>query len=116
MKMSGARAAIANAPAAAGWKIGKAPGSQLPLLVRHLEAQFATRDEQRAFGILVRLRQLASPTRCHLHKIMGKCLGESGERSRQHPDTRVIPMRQMADDDIALHTAGYDRICVREDR
>jgi hypothetical protein len=83
-----------------------------------LQSQFdlAFDDEQHAFGIRVLFGFFAAAARRHFHDVLRERLGESGKRTREHPETRLVPERQMTRDDIAHHALGNDGIRFSEHR
>ena len=103
-------AGIGQAPLGGGRQEGIAAGRQHMRRPIDGDAGLALDDEQHALGFGVGLWFVAAAARQHFHDVLRERLGKARQRPRDHPGSRVGPVRQIGGDDVGHHSARDHRI------
>ena len=109
-------AAVAQRPARGGRKIGVAARAHPVRGAAQFERRGALENEQRGFGLGIRLGTVGSAAGADLKDALREGFGEAAQGPREHPGPAPLPVRKVAGHDVAHRVGGNDGVGVCEDR
>ena len=115
VEADGRRPAVEQRPGAAGRQESVAAGLQQVRLAVDGDGRLALDHEQHALGAGIGLRPVAAAAGEHFHDVLRERLGKPGHRPGDHPGARVLPVGQVAGDDVPHDPVRNDRVGLGED-